>query len=422
MHSILTLATKDIRLLWRDRAALFWVLVWPLIFAFFFGSIFGSGGSGGGGMKIAVVDEDSTATSHQYVALLDSSSALRVERMNRDQAREEVRKGNRVAYVIVKAGFGDANPMFGGGELPIQIGIDPSRQAEIGYLQGLLIEASFKIQQEKLNDSVAMREQVQGAIVGLDLSSNLPPGQKTALKDLLTSLDEYYATADTGGAEAGIQFGGTDIEVDEVVRDQIGRPRSAFEISFPSAILWALIACATTFAVSMVLERQEGTLLRLRTSPLSRAQIMAGKALACFLTCAGIVVVLLTLAQIFFGVRVGDAGLLALGIFCAALCYTGLMMLFSVLGKTPRAVGGVSWAIMLAMAMFGGGMIPLIAMPGWMQTASNASPVKWAILALEGGIWRDFTLADMMLPCLVLVGVGVVSFSIGVRVFSWTEG
>ena len=47
--------------------------------------------------------------------------------------------------------------------------------------------------------------------------------------------------------------------------------------------------------------------------------------------------------------------------------------------------------------------------------------MKWAVLALEGGIWRDFTPADMMLPCLVLLGVGVVSFAIGVRVFSWTE-
>jgi ABC-2 type transport system permease protein len=60
-------------------------------------------------------------------------------------------------------------------------------------------------------------------------------------------------------------------------------------------------------------------------------------------------------------------------------------------------------------------------MPDWMQVGSNVSPVKWAILALEGGIWRDFTLADAVLPCLVLLGVGSVSFAIGLRVFSWTE-
>jgi ABC-2 type transport system permease protein len=266
-----------------------------------------------------------------------------------------------------------------------------------------------------------MRKQLQDASAGLDAGSAITGTENPALKDLFSSLDKFYESADTGTIQDGMSFGGSEIEVEEVVREQIGRPRSAFEVSFPSAMLWALIACATTFAVSMVLERQGGTLLRLRTSPLSRTQIMAGKALACFLTAVGVVIVLTLLARVLAGVRIGNPWFLALAVLCTAFCFTGLMMLFSVLGKTPRAVGGVSWAIMLAMAMFGGGMIPLIAMPGWMQTASNISPMKWAVLALEGGIWRDFTLADMMLPCLVLLGVGAVCFAIGVRVFSWTE-
>ena len=41
MRSLLTLAGKDLRLLVRDRAGLFWVLFFPLIMAIFFGSIFG---------------------------------------------------------------------------------------------------------------------------------------------------------------------------------------------------------------------------------------------------------------------------------------------------------------------------------------------------------------------------------------------
>jgi ABC-2 type transport system permease protein len=423
MRNVFTLATKDLKILWRDRAALFWVFVWPLVFAFFFGSILGGGGSrGGAGMKIAVVDEDSTATSQKFVALLEGSAALRVQRsVDRELAWDAVRTGDRVAFVIIEEGYGAANWMFGGDEQPMKIGIDPSRQAEAGYLQGILTEAAFKLQQEKMSDPVTMREQLQDASEGLDGSAGSSDEQQRVLLDLFTSLDRYYATADSGTLEEGMQMGGGQIEVEEVVREQIGRPRSAFEISFPSAMLWALIACASTFAVSMVLERQGGTLLRLRTSPLSRMQIMGGKALACFLTCVGIVVALLTLAQLFFGVRIGDPRLLVIAVLCAGFCFTGLMMLFSVLGKTPRAVGGVSWAIMLAMAMFGGGMIPLIAMPDWMQVGSNVSPVKWAILALEGGIWRDFTLADAVLPCLVLLGVGSVSFAIGLRVFSWTE-
>jgi hypothetical protein len=28
-------------------------------------------------------------------------------------------------------------------------------------------------------------------------------------------------------------------------------------------------------------------------------------------------------------------------------------------------------------------------MPGFLRTASNFSPMKWGILALEGAIWRE---------------------------------
>jgi ABC-2 type transport system permease protein len=57
-------------------------------------------------------------------------------------------------------------------------------------------------------------------------------------------------------------------------------------------------------------------------------------------------------------------------------------------------------------------------MPGWMQTASNVSPVKWGILALEGGIWRGFTLAEEARPCGVLVAVGVAGFAFGSMVLA----
>ena len=66
------------------------------------------------------------------------------------------------------------------------------------------------------------------------------------------------------------------------------------------------------------------------------------------------------------------------------------------------------------MSMLGGGMVPLFVMPPWMATASNASPVKWAVLAFEGALWRGFGLAEMALPCAILLAVGA-PFALGAR-------
>ena len=89
------------------------------------------------------------------------------------------------------------------------------------------------------------------------------------------------------------------------------------------------------------------------------------------------------------------------------------MTLMSVIGKTEEAVSGAAWGANMIMAMFGGAMIPLAFMPRFMAVLGNASPVKWSILALEGAIWRDFTLSEMLLPCIILVAVGATSLAIG---------
>jgi ABC-2 type transport system permease protein len=48
-----------------------------------------------------------------------------------------------------------------------------------------------------------------------------------------------------------------------------------------------------------------------------------------------------------------------------------------------------------------------------MTTLSQASPVKWSILALEGAIWRGFTPSEMLLPCTILIAVGGVCLVVG---------
>jgi ABC-2 type transport system permease protein len=169
--------------------------------------------------------------------------------------------------------------------------------------------------------------------------------------------------------------------------------------------------------MALVMERREGTLLRLRVAPVSRMTILAGKAAGCFLACLLSVSAVLAIGIGGFGVRVLNAPALAVAVLCTCLAFVGIMMLISTLGRTEKAVGGGGWAILIVMMMFGGGMIPLIAMPTWMQSVSYFSPTRWAVLALEGAIWRDFTPMEMLTPCAILIAVGAAAFGLGLRRF-----
>ncbi|MEC8305442.1 MAG: ATP-binding cassette domain-containing protein [Planctomycetota bacterium] len=152
-------------------------------------------------------------------------------------------------------------------------------------------------------------------------------------------------------------------------------------------------------------------------APLSRFQILAGKALACFIAVIG-VIGMLTLLGMGLGMRPANFMALAVAAISIACCFVGIMMTLAVLGKTEQSVSGIGWAANMVMAMLGGAMIPVMFMPAFLQSASVVSPITWSILAIEGAIWRQYTMAEMVFPCLILIGIGATGFVIGTQVLS----
>jgi len=253
--------------------------------------------------------------------------------------------------------------------------------------------------------------------------------QRLLLKGFLSSVDHFFGNFDVlsqnpdGTADGSAQkrmpsmelakFNVVEVTAPPSEREKLlSRLRSKWDISFPAAIMWGVMGCVAGFAASMVRERTEGTFLRLTVAPIPRIHILAGKALACFISVIGVIAFMMILGK-FLGIQLSRPGLLVPAAVCVALGFVGVMMLLSVIGKTEQAVAGAGWAIIVLMCMFGGGMLPLVFLPPFMQTMSHFSPVKWGILALEGAVWRGFTISEMMLPCGVLIGIGVICFATG---------
>ena len=419
MRAVLAIAIKDLRVLSRHRLALFWVLVFPFLMALFFGAIF-SGGGGPQAMRIAIADEDHSDFSRKFAETLRRSEALRVVEMPVDSARVLVRQGRLVAYVLLPTGMGDTFG-FGRGDSAggLEVGIDPSRRAEQGYLRGLLTQAVFTAMQGQFSAGGGGRDAIRRSIARVRTDSRRSPGERARTENLFDKLDAFMtaldssrteATGDSTSAASG--FGGPAIRMVPIAEAD-DRPRSGFEITFPSSVFWALIGVCSSFAISIVSERTRGTFLRLRLAPISRAQVLAGKGLACFVAGLGVTTLLMAFAAAAFHVRVSNPPALAAALLASTLCFVGLMMLISTLGRDERAVSGAGWAILLMQSMIGGGMIPLIAMPPWLQTLSHFSVVKWGVLAVEGAVWRGFSWAEMAPPLGILLAVGAVGFVVG---------
>ena len=222
------------------------------------------------------------------------------------------------------------------------------------------------------------------------------------MANLLSNLEKFMVSLDStesarGRQRRGENASGPSIKVTDIAEEDHG-PRNAYEITFPSSVMWAMIGVCMSFAISIVNERVRGTFLRLRLAPVSRAQVLAGKGLAAFLAALGATTAFLMFGAVVFQVRVSNPQALAVALVAAAFCFSGISMLISVFGRTHSAVAGAGWAVLLVMSMTGGGMIPFIAMPAWMLSVSNFSLVKWGVLAVEGAIWRGFSPQEMALP------------------------
>jgi ABC-2 type transport system permease protein len=415
MRAVLALALKDLRLLTRHRGDFFFVVAWPILLAVLFGVIFAAPPEGRSPLQVALVDEDGTDGSRAFAAQLGRTGGLDVATVSRPEAEALVRQGKRIAWVALKPGFGEAaaNP-FGESAPSVEMGIDPVRKAEAAMLEGLLAREAAERLQDRLADRDASRRMVADALSRLRYAPPWSPERKRNER-FLAELDRWLAEAPANGA-GGVTLQPLAVEQKAAAPDRRG-PRRSFEFTFPQGMLWGLLACAANFAIGLVRERTTGTLGRLLTAPLTRRQILLGKALACFLAMIAVEALLVATGVLGFGVRPTSWTLLAAAVTAAATAFTGIMMALSVVADTEQSASGAAWATLLVVALLGGGMVPLFVMPGWMLTASGVSPARWAILAFEGALWRGFSPAEMGLPLGVLLAIGAAGLALGTRLF-----
>ena len=422
LSKIFGIAKKDLKLLWRDKMAAFFILGFPVVMGLFFGNVFGGSGAGqsDSSIKLLVVDLDQSAESQQLIASLKNQSALQVDAAEQDAAADQVRVGEATAFLAIPSGFGKTAGVVWQKQLPLELGVDPSRSAEGAMLEGMLMQASGELMMQQFQDTDRTRQMIQETKEQALASDDLSLIQKGLLSTMYGSFDSFMASLDQvqqqndgeSTSDAGFQMQLAEIKRVPVTRNVTNAPPSGFAISFPQGMIWGVLGCCAGFAISIARERSRGTLVRLQASPLSITQILLGKGLACFLA-VNFVLGMMTALGFLLGMTPGQPGYLVVTCLLTAYCFVGIMMLLAVLGKSEESVSGISWAVNVVMAMLGGGMIPLFVMGPFFRTLSMFSPVRWAIYSLEGAIWRQLTFQELLLPWLVLTAVGTVGMAIG---------
>jgi ABC-2 type transport system permease protein len=173
----------------------------------------------------------------------------------------------------------------------------------------------------------------------------------------------------------------------------------------------------------LVSEREEGTLPRLITMPVSKVSIMLGKLAGIFVVGVAQIALLILAGVFLFGVSWGQSlAALTLVVLSFALAATSLGALLAAFTRTAAQATALDNIIVLSFSALGGTWWPLEIVPKWMQVLAHALPTAWAMDAFHDIITRGLSVEAVLPEVGALLGFAAVFFTIGIWRFRYIEG
>jgi ABC-2 type transport system permease protein len=169
-----------------------------------------------------------------------------------------------------------------------------------------------------------------------------------------------------------------------------------------------------------VAERRQGTLKRLRASPITRGQLLLGKLLPYYMVSLGQGAFLLIAGRLIFGLRWGpddwplweQAAWLVPVVATTSLAAMGMALLVAAVAQSEMQVALYGAVPVLVLALIGGCVLPREMMPEQAQQFSLLTPQGWALNAYRELLDADPhyrpNLAIVGEACGVLTGFGLV--------------
>jgi ABC-2 type transport system permease protein len=215
-------------------------------------------------------------------------------------------------------------------------------------------------------------------------------------------------------------------------------PTSAGEVSvdFAQYFLPGMVATGlmlTSFqslAISVALERDDGTLKRLRATPVPPAAYFLGKVGQILATSVVQVGALLLLARVGFGVPLpSDASLWATFAWVFVLSTAAgavLGIAFSSVPRSGRSASAVVTSVVLVLQFVSGVFFPFYSLPSWMQSVASVFPLRWTAQGMRSVFLPDearyLEVSESWqhgLTAAILVAWLVIGLVVGVRTFRW---
>jgi ABC-2 type transport system permease protein len=350
---------KEFLVVLRDPFTLFFMMFPPLVEMIAFGYALDTNVKN---MKTVVFDEDRTSESRDLVKQFENTQNFRVvgEVQSVTELSEAIRRGK--AYVGIQIPPGFTRNLRAGRSAKLQVLIDGSNSTIASTALNTALNVGFR------NGLLAMSE----------------------------------------------KFGLRDLPVE--VRPQIlYNPEMRSPNFFLPGVIGIVLQIATTFAtaMSLVRERERGTLEQLMVSPVSRWGLMLGKLVPYLVIGMLMSVFLFTVMRWVFHVPIaGDVGALMVGTFFYVFCLLSLGLLISTRAQNQMQALQMSMMFILPSVFFSGFIFPRETMPAIFYAISTAIPATYYIELERALVLRGAVLQDFWFHLAILAAMGFTLFAL----------
>ena len=181
-----------------------------------------------------------------------------------------------------------------------------------------------------------------------------------------------------------------------------------------------ILVCAMMTSVSIVREKEVGTMEVLLVSPVRPFKIIFAKMIPYFVISCVVLITILLLAHYLLDVPMsGGVG----GIFSLSLLYLvlslALGLLVSTIATTQVAALLVSaMVMMMPILMLSGMLFPIENLPKFFQVVSNIVPARWYIDAVRKMMIQGLPIVAVWKNCAILLGMTIVILGVSLKKFN----
>jgi len=340
LNPALLVAATDLRRRFRDRSIIIFGVVAPIVLAAIIGLAFGDGDDFE--VRIGLVDEDrstlSTGIARQLASIGEDAPLRFAPIDDLDRARQLIDDDDIGAALVIPRGF-EASLTASPRDLMVVRGSDDLFSGDIAI--GVADAVAARINASRLVFVTATGAGADPA-VALDAATKLEPA---------LALDE----------------------------GKLGGEFNIAAYMAPSMALMFLFFTVGIGARSLLIEQREGTLSRLRSAPVTDAQILAGKSIAVVATGLLSLLVVYAASTLGLGADWGDPiGVVAL-IVAVVFAVAGIGTFVTALARTDAQAQGYTTMVAFALALLGGNFTPPGDMTETMRSISLVTPNGWAL-------------------------------------------